>query len=80
MRDISTAMLVMELFNRTQLYLSEPDPQYDTALDDIHSQSDEVFIQFAKSLFAAHRAMIAASTHRAAETSKERFIESMEMK
>ena len=58
MRDISTAMLVMELFNRTQLYLSEPDPQYDTALDDIHSQSDEVFIQFAKSLFAAHRAMI----------------------
>lgn len=71
----STVMMIMELKSRMDLFVSEADPQYEVALDDLMNIDEDAFFDLHEALHDAQRALTKASALRAATETKKLYKE-----
>lgn len=69
----STVMMIMDLKARMDLFVSEADPQYEVAFNDLMDMNEDAFHDLHQALHDAHRALTKASALRAATDTKEKY-------
>ena len=74
----STVMLIMDLTTRFDLYCSEPDPQFDSAIEDLVETDHEVFEDLYEALHKAQKVLCKASIQRLATDGRELFKQSLD--